>query len=82
MPEDGRSHVAQRAAIAKWLGAVAVHDEERHRVGGVRRVRAARRGIDHHLAVAVIRGDEQARPRLLGGRDDAREAHGPPSPPP
>src|SRR5665647_739023 len=72
-PQNRGAHVAQRTAVAQTTRAVAVHDKEWYRIGRVRGVRSASLRIDHHLTVAVIRGDEQACARGLRRRNDARE---------
>ena len=71
--EDGRREVAEPAALWGHAGVRTV-DPERHRVGGVRGVRAAV-GLDHVLAVAVVGGDaEQAPPRRDGGDERPMQA--------
>ena len=76
---SARCRPAGRRAAALRGGAEQQH---RHRVRRVRGVRPAGRGIAHHLAIAVIGGDEQraarsARPPPRAGRGRRR-----PSPPP
>ena len=52
----------------------ATQQHHRHGVGGVRGVRAAGRGVAHHLAIAVVRRGEQGAAHVLQRRDDAPEA--------
>ena len=54
----------------------------RHRVGGVRGMRAAGLRIAHHLAIAVIGGDQQGAALLLRSRPRCGRDRYPPSPPP
>ncbi len=55
-------------------GRAAAHQQHRDRVGGVRGVRAAGRGVAHLLAVAVIGGDQQRAALLFHRGGDAAEA--------
>ena len=50
-----------------------VDEQKRHRVRGVRRVRAVRQRVDHQLAVAVVGRDEQRGAAPLGALHDALE---------
>ena len=59
--------MAQRACV------IVAHDQERHRVRGVRRVRSVRCRVDHQLTVAVVRRDEQGDAGLLGATQHAGE---------
>ncbi len=47
--------------------------EQRHRIGGVRGMRPAGLGIAHHLAIAVVGGDDQRAAGALDGVGDAPE---------
>ena len=60
----------------------AAHQQHRHRVGGVRGVRAAGLGIAHHLAVAVVGGDEQRAAGLARSPRRCGRGRHRPSPPP
>ena len=51
-----------------------VHQNERHRIGRVIRVRSVRHRIDHHLGVAVIGGDDPAAAASLQAVVDAPES--------
>src|SRR3989442_9598108 len=74
-PQHGGPDVAQGATVAQWgLRVVPTYNKERDRVRGVGGVRAVGRRIDHQLAIAVVRGDEQRGAGLLGGLHDTREA--------
>ena len=48
-----------------------VYEDEGDGIGSVRRVRTAGRGIDEHLGVAVIGGDEERSATLFDGPIDA-----------
>src|SRR5205085_11454763 len=53
------THIAQGTAVPQRPRHVVAHDEERNGIRRVRRVRAARGGLDHQLAVAVVGGHDQ-----------------------
>src|SRR2546428_1548361 len=72
-PEHRGADVGQRAAVAQRTAHRVAHNKKRHRVRGVRRVRAVRHGVDHQLAVAVIGRHEQRSAAPLGALDDALE---------
>src|SRR5580765_1790996 len=55
--EQRRPNVAQRAARPERPVAIGIYHDEGDRIGRVRRMGPARLRVDHHLAVAVIRGD-------------------------
>ena len=65
---SGRS-VKRRGSPLKFGGSYGVFggNDERHRIGGVRRLRSAGRRIDHLLGVAVI-GSDDHRPAALPQR--------------
>src|SRR5215208_4004607 len=71
--ERGWADVAEGATRAERAVAVGVDDHEWDGIRGVRGVRAARFGIDHQLAVAVIGGHEEAGAGLLRRGDHARQ---------
>ena len=68
--QDGGGDVAEAAAFAEG-GVVAFFGdvEEGDGVGGVGGVGAAGGGVDEHLGVAVVGGDEEAAAALLDGVD-------------
>ena len=56
--QHGWRNVTQRAIwLQRKLLAICGDDNEGHRIGGVRGVRAAGFRIDHHFGVSVIGGD-------------------------
>ena len=70
--EDGGGDVAEAAAFAQgWLVAFFGDVEEGDGVGGVGRVWATGDGVDEHLGVAVVGGDEEAAAALPDGLVDA-----------
>ncbi len=72
--QQRRRDVAQRAVGAETIVRSVFGDVDHgHRVGGMRRVRAAGDGIDHQLGVAVVGGDEPASVSFLDGFVDAAE---------
>ena len=63
--EDGRRHVGQPAIRESQRSLPRPEDDQRHRVIGVRGVRAIVDLVPHLLGVAVIGGDEEDPSRLL-----------------
>src|SRR3984957_2418675 len=69
--EDSRGDVGE-ATILDRVGR-AIHHQYRHRIGGVRGMRATGRRVLHQLAIAVVGGDQQRASLMLQRRDEAAQ---------
>jgi len=73
-PEDRRGEIAQRTAGAERPRVPRPDEDARNGIRRVRGVRPARDGVDHKLAVAVVRGDDRGAADPLDRLEHASEA--------